>query len=99
MKWRASSSLAIENEVVTGPLKSNVIYSLRGRHMPKSILCLLSLIENLGTHALESGHLQIHHDFKARTLRKDDIKSIRLHYEWWIQDFTNSFIFLLRTSG
>lgn len=49
------------------------------RHTQKSIRLLLSLFENLGTYALEYGHLKIHHDFKVLTLGKDDIKSINLH--------------------
>lgn len=58
------------------------------RHTQKSILALLSLFENLGTYALEYGHLEIHHNFKVLTSRKDGITSISLHCEWWVEDFT-----------
>ena len=57
------------------------------RHMQKSTLLFLSLFEKLGTYALESSRVKFHRDFKALTLRKDDAKSLSLHYGWWIQGF------------
>lgn len=57
------------------------------RHMQKSTLLFLSLFEKLGTYALDSSHVKFHRDFKALTLRKDDAKSLSLHYGWWIQGF------------
>lgn len=87
---RASLSLAIEHGGDNWVFQVHPMLFIYKRCTQKSILVLLSLFENLGTYALEYGHLKIHHDFKVLTLRKDGIMSLSLHDKWWVRDFTKS---------
>ena len=74
------------------------------RHVQKSTLLFLSLFGNLGAYALEKSSLKFHCDFKALTVRKYDVKSLGLHYAWWIQGvpkFLHLFLpdFRMKTMG